>query len=89
MPPPLPVLIDALADIVRWERHRIEFSREQALRGGCMPPPDEAFAGWQQRLERLEALLELTRGLVPHQAQVAALIDGQANRDRAEPTMWS
>lgn len=55
--------LEALDDIVRWERHRIDLTHQLALTGQCQPPPDVAFRGWRERLERLEAATALVREL--------------------------
>lgn len=88
---PFTALAGALENLIVWERHRIEFAREMALRGHIAPPADSAFAGWQQRLDCLEALLRVMHALAPIEDQVRALhpaLDLAADVT-PPPTMWT
>jgi hypothetical protein len=60
----------SLEDICRWERHRIEHTHWLAIRGHCEPPPDVAFAGWRERLVRMQAGQTILTILVPYEPLV-------------------
>jgi hypothetical protein len=80
----------ALRDIATWERHRIEFMRDAALRGQVQPPPDVAFGNWAARLVRIEAAVKFLTVLAPNEAEVRERYpELSAPLDIASaPTMW-
>jgi len=80
-----------LRNIASWERHRIELTQWHALRGYAPPLPDDAFAGWKERLIRIEAGHRLLTILVPHEAAVRAMHDQLAVpvMKRPELTSWA
>jgi hypothetical protein len=88
---PFADLKEGLHDIATWERHRIDFTHDAALRGQCEPPPDIAFAGWRRRLNRLEQLDQLITVLIEHEDEVRALDPRLAPRIAAAcpaPSLW-
>lgn len=66
-------VVEGLRDIARWERQRIELMQFHAVRGRIEPAPDVAFAGWRERLARIEAAGKILTILVPHEIAVRAL----------------
>lgn len=73
MDSPFDVVAAALSDIARWETHRIELMHWHAVRGQIEPPPGESFAGWRQRLARIQAGADIMTVLIPHERAVRAL----------------
>jgi hypothetical protein len=63
-------IAEALHDLVVSERHRIELMHWLAARGQVQPPPSVAFAGWRDRLHKLEAAEAFITGLIPHETSV-------------------
>jgi len=80
-----------LRNIATWERHRIELTQWHILRGYAPALPDDAFAGWQERLVRIEAGQRLLTILVPHEVAVRAMHDSLAVpvMKRPELTSWA
>ena len=79
----------ALRDLATWERHRIEFMRDAALRGQVQPPPDVAFGTWAARLLRIEAAAKFLTVLAPNEAQLRERYP-ELNEpvEPPPPTMW-
>jgi hypothetical protein len=63
----------ALRHIATSERHRIEHTHWHVVRGYAPTVPDGAFAGWRERLIRIEAGHRLVSILIPHEADVRAM----------------
>ena len=74
MEDPFAALAEALDDLVRFERHRIELETWLSTTfPGAHYQPGAVLATWQARLARLEAAAKLLTALAPHEAAVRAL----------------
>lgn len=80
----------ALRDLAHTERTRIQFTREEAVRGRVEPPPETAFAGWVERLRRLEAVARLLTVIGPAEADLRTRYPelGLAQPPPEPPTLW-
>ncbi|MDB5579801.1 MAG: hypothetical protein JWR80_4977 [Bradyrhizobium sp.] len=87
MDAPFSETAEAIADIARWERTRIELMQFLAVRGQVQPPPDLAFAGWRNRLILLEGAATIFRLLAPFEQQIRALSPDLAGT-RMPPSFW-
>jgi hypothetical protein len=91
METPFALAAEAVRDIARWERWRIEFMHWQALVGGIQPPPIVAFAGWRQRLKGIEGAAGILTVLADHELAARALdprLSGPILCALRPPSMW-
>ena len=66
MQKPFSAVAEALRDMARWERHRIELMHWLSACGNCKPPEPADFVGWRRRLGRIEAAATFLDGLRLH-----------------------
>lgn len=72
-------MAEALVDMIRWEKHRIELTHWLAIRGQCEPVPGAVMATWWARLTLMEESAALITSLAPHEAAVRAILnDGKS-----------
>lgn len=80
-------MAEALRDIARWERHRIELTAFLAARGQMQPPDGISLAGWRNRLLLIEGAVKIFELMAPLEIQVRALSPELAGT-RMPPSMW-
>lgn len=66
-------IAEALRDIARWERSRIQLIQDLAMVGRVRDASDMELGGWKARAERLTQAAEVFTVLVDHETAVRSL----------------